>query len=120
MVGLVAAAVVVPLAHASRAASAPIAVVAAAVGQTGEDLAWSVQTQTPFSPRALAAGGGSLCLVVQQVRSVSAAGQLCLIGPPAGGRTPRLEYLSADGRRAIVAATVTRTGSRQLTATFLT
>jgi peptidoglycan/xylan/chitin deacetylase (PgdA/CDA1 family) len=119
VVGLVAASIAVPLARASRAAPAPIAVVRASLEQAGQDVAWSVETRTPFAPAALAAAGRSLCLLVDRVRTGEATGQLCLIGPRRGGRTPRLRYTASDGAGAVVAATVTRTGSRQLTATFL-
>ena len=117
--GLVAAAIAVPLARASAAGPAPLAVVQASVEQAGQDLVWSVQTQTPFSPGALASAHRSLCLDVERVRSEETTGQLCLVGARVGGRTPRLEYRSSHGAAVIVPATVTRTGSRQLTATFL-
>jgi peptidoglycan-N-acetylglucosamine deacetylase len=117
--GLVAAAIAVPLARASAAGPAPIALVHAAVQQTGQDVAWSVETQTPFSPGALAAAGGSMCLLVEHVHSDAVIGQLCVVGPRAGGRTPRLQWRSGDGPGTTIAATVSRTGSRQLTAEFV-
>jgi peptidoglycan/xylan/chitin deacetylase (PgdA/CDA1 family) len=119
MAGLVAAAIAGPLARAAGAGVAPIALVHASVQQAGQDVAWSVETQAPFSPGALAAAGGSVCLVVERVRSDAVTGQLCVVGPRARGRTPRVQYRSSDGARTIVAATITRTGARQLTAEFL-
>jgi peptidoglycan-N-acetylglucosamine deacetylase len=119
VVGLVAAAIAVPLAHASRPDGAPIAIVAASVQQAGQSVVWSVETQTPFSPGALAAAGRSLCLLLERSPSLEPTGQVCLIGPRTGGRTPRLQYRPAGGPAGVIAATITRTGSRQLTAAFL-
>ena len=131
MVALVAVAVAVPMARAARAAHAgrmPLAVHNASLQQVGRDLAWSVELTTPFSPKALAPAGRSLCLAIERRRGVEATGQLCVIAPGDGRRTPRLEYrpdiaTSAGqphlGPPSIIGAVVTRAGSRQLTATFL-
>ena len=117
-----------PSVHAARTAPAPLVVHSASLTQSGQDVVWSVQLDTPFSPGALAPEGRSLCLLTEHVRDSVEAGQVCLIAPRAGGAAPRLEYrpiLGAGSRRtrlgapSIVTATVTRAGSRQLTATFL-
>ena len=118
-VGLVAAVIAVPLAHASRSGGGPIAIVAASVQQAGQRVAWSVETETPFSPGALAAAGRSLCLLLERGPSLEVRGQVCLIGPRPGGRTPRLQYRPARGPGSVIAATITRAGPRQLTAAFL-
>ncbi|MGZ4165216.1 MAG: polysaccharide deacetylase family protein [Solirubrobacteraceae bacterium] len=125
-VGLAAAVIVVPLARASRGAPAPLGVQSASLEQSGRDVVWSVQMSVPFSPGALRAAGRSLCLLIEGVRDDQAIGQLCLIGPRPGGRTPSLQYRPLGGTggsgvaaSSVIAATVTRDGSRQLTATFL-
>ena len=49
-----------PAAHATRTSPAPLVVHSASVTQSGQDLVWSVQLDTPFSPGALAPDGRSL------------------------------------------------------------
>jgi peptidoglycan/xylan/chitin deacetylase (PgdA/CDA1 family) len=114
-------------AHATHTAPAPLVVRTSSLTQSGQDLVWSVQLDTPFSPGALAPGGRSLCLLLEQVRDPVQTGQVCLIGPRAGAATPRLQYRPVVdaglghtrlGTRSTVTATVTRNGSSQLTATF--
>ena len=126
MVGLAALAIAVPLARASRSGPAPLAVQSASLDQSGRDLVWSVQMSAPFSPGALRAAGRSLCLLIEGVRNDQAIGELCLTGPRPGGRTPSVQYRPLGGTggsgiaaSSVIAATVTRDGSRQLTATFL-
>ena len=117
-----------PVVEAAGTAPAPLVVQTSSLTQSGQDVVWSVQLRTPFSPGALAPEGRSVCLLTEQVRHSVETGQVCLIGPSAGAATPRLQYrpiLGAGpgrtrlGARSILAATVTRAGSRQLTATFL-
>jgi peptidoglycan-N-acetylglucosamine deacetylase len=83
---------------------------------------WSVALKTPFSPAALAGAGRSLCLLVERSRNASVAGQLCLVGPRPGGASPRLAYervtAAGPGPATVVSATISRTGGRDLTATF--
>jgi peptidoglycan-N-acetylglucosamine deacetylase len=126
-VGVLAIALSGTWAHAARRAPAPIAVQTASVTQSGQDLVWSLQMQTPFSPERLAPAGRSLCLLLEQVRGDEAIGQLCLVGPGPGGATARLQYRriiatapgqARLGRPVIIAAAVTRAGSRQVTASF--
>ena len=117
-----------PSVHAARTAPAPLAVQSASLTQSGQDVVWSVQLATPFSPGALAPDGRSLCLLTEQVRDSVETGQVCLIGPACGRRprrgcsTGRSSARARAGTRlgppSIVTATVTRAGSRQLTATF--
>jgi peptidoglycan/xylan/chitin deacetylase (PgdA/CDA1 family) len=118
VVMLAIASVAVPCARASQMAHAPLGVQSASLQQSGLDLVWSVQTATPFSPGALKGADRSLCLSIEGAGAHGAAGQLCLIGPRPPRRTPRLRFTGASGS-SIIAATVTRAGSRELTATFL-
>jgi peptidoglycan-N-acetylglucosamine deacetylase len=127
VVGVLVVAVAAAAAHASGQASAPLAVQTASLTQSGQDVVWSLEMRTPFSPGALAAAGRSLCLVIERVKGEKPTGQLCLVGPRAGRATARLQYRriiggapgrSGLGAPSIIAATVTRTGSRQLSATF--
>jgi peptidoglycan/xylan/chitin deacetylase (PgdA/CDA1 family) len=125
MLGLTAASIAVPLARASATAPAPLAVQSASLQQSGQNLVWSVQMSAPFSPGALRAAGRSLCLLIEGVRNSQLTGQLCLEGPRPGGGTPSLQYRPVGGTggsvvaATVIAATVTRAGARQLTATFL-
>jgi peptidoglycan/xylan/chitin deacetylase (PgdA/CDA1 family) len=125
MLGLTAASIAVPLARASATAPAPLAVQSASLQQSGQNLVWSVQMSAPFSPGALRAAGRSLCLLIEAVRNSQLTGQLCLEGPRAGGAMPSLQYRPVGGTggsvvaATVIAATVTRAGARQLTATFL-
>jgi peptidoglycan-N-acetylglucosamine deacetylase len=115
-------------AHGAAPARLPLAVQTASVTQPGEDVVWSLEMGTPFSPEELGQAGRSLCLVIERVDDDEAIGQLCLAGPRTGGSVVRFQYRRiigvAPGRSrlgppAIIAATVTRAGSRQLTASFL-
>jgi peptidoglycan-N-acetylglucosamine deacetylase len=130
VVAAVAVGVAVPPAHAAKIAHAgriPLVIQSASLQQAGQDLTWSVQLASPFSPKALAAAGRSLCLVIEGVRDRKVTGQLCLVGPRTGGRTPRLQYRPISAARAgsqplgppsIIPAVITRSGARQLTAAF--
>src|ERR1700744_6131091 len=71
-------------AHARHPGRLPLAVQSAAVTQSGQDIVWHLQMRTPFSPGALDASGGSLCLLIERVDGGAATSQLCLIGPRAG------------------------------------
>jgi peptidoglycan/xylan/chitin deacetylase (PgdA/CDA1 family) len=128
VVGVLVVAVAAAGAQASGPASAPLAVQIASLTQSGQDVIWSLEMRTPFSPQALGAAGRSLCLVIEHFKGGAPTGQLCLVGPRPGSATARLQYrriiASAPGKTrvgppSIIAATVTRTGSRQLSATFL-
>jgi peptidoglycan/xylan/chitin deacetylase (PgdA/CDA1 family) len=120
IVGLITASIAVPLAGASGRAAAPLTVQSASLQQSGQNLVWSVQMSVPFSPGALRGAGRSLCLLIEGVRDSQPIGELCLEGPRPGGRTPSLQYRPVGGMGgSAIAATVTRAGSRQLTATFV-
>ena len=84
--------------------------------------------RTPFSPESLGPAGRTLCLLIERVDDDEATGQLCLVGPRVGGATARLQFRriigTAPGQArlgppSIIAGTITRAGSRQLTVTFL-
>ena len=126
--GLLAAAFSGPWADAARPAPLPLAVRAASVTQSGQEIVWSLVMRAPFSPEWLGRAGRSLCLLIESVRDNEATGQLCLVGPRAGEASARLQYRRIIGTApgdarlgppSIIAATVTRAGARQLTATFL-
>jgi peptidoglycan-N-acetylglucosamine deacetylase len=126
--GVLALAVSGATAHAGPPAGAPLAVKTASVTQSGQDIVWRLEMRTPFSPQALGPAGRSLCLMIERVARGQPTGQLCLAGPRAGRPTARLQYRRIIGvapgeirlgAPTMIAATVTRSGSRQLTATFL-
>jgi peptidoglycan/xylan/chitin deacetylase (PgdA/CDA1 family) len=120
-------AVAAPSAGASRAAPAPLVVQSSTLDQSGQEVVWSVELRTPFSPGALGPAGCSLCLLIENVRDENATGQLCLIGPRTGRRSPRVEFRriigvrpgrARLGRPVIVDAAITRHGARQLSVSF--
>src|SRR5205823_7752836 len=87
----------------------------------GPQVTWKLQMNTPFAPAGLARGGRSMCLLLERANG-SVSGQLCVAGPARGGRSPRILYqrVTRNGVQTpvTVQATVTRGGSRSLTATF--
>jgi peptidoglycan/xylan/chitin deacetylase (PgdA/CDA1 family) len=105
-----------------RPDAAPIAVDSATLTQSGRDLVWTVDLDAPFSPAALAPAQRSLCLLIERRRGGVVAGQLCVLGPPRGGRSARLAYApvtaAGAGPASVIPATVARAGVRSLTATF--
>jgi peptidoglycan/xylan/chitin deacetylase (PgdA/CDA1 family) len=117
-----AAAAAVPAPAAARGHPWPLSVLAATVTQSGRQVTWTVQLTAPFAPAALAADGRALCLLVERPRTGTAFGQLCASGPAPGTRTARVAYQAitraGPGPAGAIAATVTRTGARELTATF--
>ncbi len=112
-----------PAAGASGSQSGPLVVQAASLIQSGRDLVWTIALQTPFSPAALRAGRRSLCLLIERRGNGSVSGELCLMGPRPGGRSPRLAYQPVTpaglGHATVIAASERRDGARELTATFL-
>jgi peptidoglycan/xylan/chitin deacetylase (PgdA/CDA1 family) len=111
-----------PLAGAARSKPEPLAISAASLTQNARELVWSVQLARPFSPAALAHSGRSLCLLIERRSSGAVSGRLC-VGAARGGGRPALAYArvtaSGPGRPRTIAATITRAGSRSLTASFL-
>ncbi len=108
---------------ASSVPAQPFGVQAASLTQAGQDLVWQVELMHPFSPAGLRRDGRSLCLLIERAPSGSAVGQVCLAGPRPGSPTPSLLYSpitrSGAGGAVAIAATVTRTSDRELTASFL-
>jgi peptidoglycan/xylan/chitin deacetylase (PgdA/CDA1 family) len=111
------------IARANGIGEQPLAVRAASLSQNGQELVWSVQLAHPFSPAALSRHHRSLCLLIERVANASVAGQVCVVGPRRGASQPRLEYTavtaSGPGHPAIIAATVTRANTSELSASFL-
>jgi peptidoglycan/xylan/chitin deacetylase (PgdA/CDA1 family) len=127
VVGVLAVAVSVAWADAEARGHLPLAVQTASVTQPGEDVVWSLEMRTPFSPEALGQAGRTLCLIIERLDDGEAFGQLCLVAPRTGETVDRLQYRRIIGIVAgqarlgpplTVAATITRAGSRQLTAAF--
>ncbi len=110
-------------AWAAPGAPAPIPVVSSSLTQSVHNLVWKVTLASPFSPAALQRAGGQLCLLVERPGNGSVSGQVCVLPPRAGARSPRLSFQTVTragpGAPRAVAATLTRASSRQLTATFL-
>jgi peptidoglycan/xylan/chitin deacetylase (PgdA/CDA1 family) len=110
-------------AGASSTQGQPLQVQAASLVQQGQQLVWHVELTVPFSPGALAADDRSLCLVIDQTAAKSVTGQICISRPAAHSVSPRLVLMPATGpgagRGQDIAATVTRSSNRDLTATFL-
>ena len=100
----------------------PLPVYAASLTQEGQQLVWHVGLASPFSPGALVKQGRTLCLLIEPTTNRSVAGRICIIGPERHSRTPRLLYSPLTGRHGspqVVAATVTRSSDRELTASFM-
>jgi peptidoglycan-N-acetylglucosamine deacetylase len=86
---------------ASAPAEQPLAVSTSSLSQQGQDLVWQLSLAEPFSPAGLQRDHRSLCLVIERAgRGSSGGSQLCLSGNP-------------------IAAKITRSSDRELTATFL-
>ncbi|HYB29523.1 MAG TPA: polysaccharide deacetylase family protein [Solirubrobacteraceae bacterium] len=101
----------------------PLTVQSTSLVQTGQDLVWQVELAQPFSPAALARDGRRLCLLIERGANGSVISQVCLAGPRSGAHTPRLIYVPVVApvsvRAGAIAATVTRSSDRELTASFL-
>jgi peptidoglycan/xylan/chitin deacetylase (PgdA/CDA1 family) len=93
-----------------------LALDSASLRQDGPELVWRVRTAGPFTPSSLAAAHRSLCLIIV------ATADLC-VGHSGSSSHPPLYYSrvagSTLGRAHRIAATVTRTGEDELTASFL-
>jgi peptidoglycan-N-acetylglucosamine deacetylase len=106
----------------ASAAPAPLTVHAASLTQDGQQLAWHVQLDHPFSPTAMQRDRRTLCLVLRRARNLTVSGVAC-VAPPRDGRHPRLIYqrvsAAGRGRGRAVRATVGRSSSSDMTARFL-
>ena len=101
----------------------PLAVQSATLVQNGQDLVWQVELAQSFSPGALHRDGRSLCLLIDRATDGSEISQVCLSGSSRGAPAPQLVYMPATGRGPgpgrTIAATITRSSDRELTASFL-
>jgi peptidoglycan-N-acetylglucosamine deacetylase len=101
----------------------PLRVHSSSLSQQGQQITWRLEMDKQFSPGALVKDGRTLCLLRERVGDGSVAGSLCLYGPKPGQKTARLFYSritasgSGPGRR--IAATITRSSTKNLVATFL-
>jgi peptidoglycan/xylan/chitin deacetylase (PgdA/CDA1 family) len=120
--GALALSAAAPVAGAGAATPQPLQVQSSSLVQQGRQVTWKLQLTSPFSPAALAGSGRTLCLLLQRVSLASVTSQLCVVGPRPGGHTARIVYQkvgrSGPGKAVGVSASVTRAGSRTLTATF--
>jgi peptidoglycan/xylan/chitin deacetylase (PgdA/CDA1 family) len=116
-------AIAAPVAGASKPNRQPFTVSASSLTQSAQQLIWTVRLASPFSPAALRRGGRSLCLLIERAGNGTVSGQLCVIGPRSAGTAPRVAYQqvgrSGPGPASAIAATVSRSGARSLTASFL-
>jgi peptidoglycan-N-acetylglucosamine deacetylase len=100
----------------------PLQVNSASLTQEAQRLAWRVRLTQPFAPAGLQHARRALCLLIERPRTGSVAGQLCVVGPRPHHRPPRLVYQRVTrrglGPGRLVAATITRTSGRELTAVF--
>jgi peptidoglycan-N-acetylglucosamine deacetylase len=101
----------------------PLNVQTSSLTQDGHDLVWQVELTQSFSPGALGRDHESVCLLLGQSSTGSVVSQLCVAGPRRGERSPTVVYSqitrARPGRAVVIDATVTRSSSRELTATFL-
>ncbi len=109
--------VVVPNAGASKPGPQPLQVVKSTFTQDGQQVSWSVALAHPFSPGGLARDKRSLCLLIEGARG-KVNTQVCVAGPKAHGRTARLVVVPTSGKPHFIAATVKRSSSSNMTATF--
>jgi peptidoglycan-N-acetylglucosamine deacetylase len=100
----------------------PLAIQTASLRQDGQDLVWQVAAVQPFSPAAMQRDHRTLCLLLEHASNGSVAGQVCVVGPAHGERSPRLMYSpvtrAGPGRAVAIDAVVTRPSDRSLDASF--
>ncbi len=122
LIGIPAAGASKPVRPTSQAGRRPLSVHASALTQAGRQVVWTVDLDQPFSPAALARAHRSLCLLIEHARNGSVTGELCVTAPAAAGRDPRVEYApitrTGPGPARVIATTISRTGSHELTAAF--
>jgi peptidoglycan-N-acetylglucosamine deacetylase len=109
---------------ASVGAKQPLQIGSASLNQNGRLFVWSVGLEQPFSPGTLAGNRRSLCLLFERVASGSVRGQLCIAAPPRhSAAQARLVYMnvtsSGPGPGQVISATVTRSTTTELQASFL-
>ncbi len=103
--------------------TAPLAIQTSSLTQTGQLLQWQLVLQQSFSPSGLEPEGRSLCLLIESTHSGDVVGKACIEGPARGSREPRIVYTpittGGPGRATTIAATIGRSSSQELTASFL-
>jgi peptidoglycan/xylan/chitin deacetylase (PgdA/CDA1 family) len=104
-------------------AEPPLAIQNGSLVQEGQDLVWQVELAQPFSPGARHTDHRSVCLLIERAANGSVDSEVCLSGPRGAPGTPQLIYTPVaapgPGSGKAIAATVTRSGDRALTASFL-
>jgi peptidoglycan/xylan/chitin deacetylase (PgdA/CDA1 family) len=110
------------IAGASRSEPKPAVVVSSSVTQSAQNVVWKLKLSVPFSPAAMKRARRSLCLLIERTTDGSVSGDLCVIPPAAGKKSPRLVYQQVTrgvpGHAVIVDATITRITTSDLTASF--
>ena len=100
----------------------PLAVRAASLTQSGQELVWTLKLRHPFSGTGLGHDHRSLCLLIERASNATVAGEVC-VAPPGRGGHVRLVYRSITAAGAgpghAVDAIVTRTSTSDLTASFM-
>jgi peptidoglycan-N-acetylglucosamine deacetylase len=100
------------------ARQSPLPVVSTSLVQNGQQVVWTLSMQGPFSPAGLARDGRVLCLeIVPEGRL--APKRVCVLGPAHGSTMPRLEDVPPAGAAAVIDASLSRSSTRELTASFL-
>jgi peptidoglycan/xylan/chitin deacetylase (PgdA/CDA1 family) len=114
--------VAVPDAGASKPAPEPLQVASTSFTQDGQELTWAVELKQPFSPGGLARDNRTLCLLIEAAKGGQVSAQVCVAAPGAGSSKPRLEVAPVTGKGAgtahFISATVKRSSSRELSASF--
>ncbi len=120
-------AVAAPAVSATRTVAKPVPhpaleVTAATVTQNGQQITWTVELATRFSPAGLEHDRRSLCLLLERPNNGSVGADMCIAPPARAGRSPRLMFAhvtaAGPGRLVDTGATITRRSPRELTATF--
>lgn len=118
----VALAVAVPNAGAAKPAPQPLQISSSTLTEAGRQLTWTLVLAQRFAPGGLAHDKRSVCLLIERVRGARVTAQVCLAGPRRGRRSPRLDVAQVTragaGPAHFIAAAVSRSNARQLTATF--
>ena len=114
--------VAVPNAGAAKSARQPLQVATTTFTQDGQQLTWSLELKQPFSPGALARDNRTLCLLIEGAKGGQVSAQVCVAGPRPGSGAPRLEVAPVTakgvGSAHFITATVKRSSSRELSASF--
>lgn len=112
-----------PGAAATGKPARPLPIQVASLVQAGQSLIWQVQSTQPFSPGAMARAHQTLCLLLEAPPTSAVSEEVCVAGPAKHSSRPRLVYMEVRGTHAgpakTLPATVTRTSSHELTASFV-